>query len=66
MKRTRSKKSRVTVPLRVRGNLGHKIKDLISLIREVIGSLAKNTMTKSCKRFRSRIEAVIAADDNFI
>ena len=52
--------------LRVRENPDQKIKDLISLIREVIGSLAKNTMTKSCKRFRSRIEAVIAADDNFI
>jgi hypothetical protein len=29
-----------------------------------MGSLAKNTMAKSCKRFRSGIEAVVAADDN--
>jgi hypothetical protein len=31
-----------------------------------MGSLAKNTMAKSCKRFRSGIEAVVVVDDNFI
>jgi hypothetical protein len=30
-----------------------------------MGSLAKNTMAKSCKWFRSGIEAVVAAVDNF-
>jgi hypothetical protein len=28
--------------------------------------LARNTVEKSSKRFRSQIEAVLAADDNFI
>jgi hypothetical protein len=31
-----------------------------------MGFLARNTVEKSCKRIRSRIEAVITADDNFI
>jgi hypothetical protein len=35
-------------------------------IREVMGFLARDTVERSCKRFRSRIKAVVAADDNFI
>jgi hypothetical protein len=31
-----------------------------------MGFPARNTKEKSCKRFRSRIEAAVAADDNFI
>jgi hypothetical protein len=31
-----------------------------------MGFLARNTVEKYCERFRSRIEAVVAADDNFI
>jgi hypothetical protein len=33
---------------------------------EVMGFLARNTVAKSCKRFRSRIEDIVAADGNFI
>jgi hypothetical protein len=35
-------------------------------MKEVMGFLARNIMEKYCKRFRSRIEAAVAADDNFI
>jgi hypothetical protein len=35
-------------------------------IREVMGSLDRNTMAKACKRFRSRIEDVVNADGSFI
>jgi hypothetical protein len=38
----------------------------ISKIREVVGSLARNIVTKACKRFRSRIEDIVDADDSFI
>ena len=44
----------------------HKTKDLIPQIKEVMGFLARNTMEKYSKRFRSRIEAAVTADDNFI
>ncbi len=44
----------------------HKTKDLIPQMKEVIGFLARNTKQKYCKRFRHRIEAAVAADDNFI
>jgi hypothetical protein len=30
-----------------------------------MGFLARNTVAKACRRFRSRIEAVVAADGNF-
>jgi hypothetical protein len=33
---------------------------------EVMGFLARNTVAKFCKRFRSRIEAVVTADGSFI
>jgi hypothetical protein len=35
-------------------------------IREVMESLARNTVAKACKRFWSRIEDVVDADDSFI
>ena len=44
----------------------HKTKDLIPQIKEVMGFLARNTMEKYSKRFRSQIEAVVAADGIFI
>jgi hypothetical protein len=31
-----------------------------------MGFLARNTVAESCKRFRSRIAAVVADDGNFI
>jgi len=43
-----------------------KTRDLIHYIMEVMGFLTRNTVAKSCKRFRSRIDAVVAADGNFI
>jgi hypothetical protein len=52
--------------LRVRANPQKKTRDLILYIREVMGFLARNTVAKSCKMFRSRIDAVVAADGNFI
>ncbi len=44
----------------------NKTRDLVPYIREVMGFLARNTMEKSCERFRSLIDAVIAVDGNFI
>ncbi len=35
-------------------------------ITEVMGNLDKDTVAKACRRFRSWIEAVVAADGNFI
>ena len=44
----------------------NKIADLIEKIKEVMGSLDRDTVARSCRRFCSRIEAVIAADGDFI
>ena len=52
--------------LRVRAKLRNLTKDLISKIRGVMVSLVGNTVAKACKRFRSRIEAVVAAVGSFI
>jgi hypothetical protein len=52
--------------LRFRANPQKKTRDLIPYIREVMGFLARNTVVKSCKRFRSRIEDIVAADGHFI
>jgi hypothetical protein len=52
--------------LRVRANPQKKTRDLIPYIREVMGFLARTTVAKSCKMFRFRIDAVVAADGNFI
>ncbi len=43
-----------------------KTRDLIHYIMEIMGFLARNTVAKSCKRFKSRIDAVVDADGNFI
>jgi hypothetical protein len=35
-------------------------------MKALVGSLDRDTVAKACKRFRSRIEAVLTADKNFI
>jgi hypothetical protein len=52
--------------LRVNKKPHNKTEDLIQKIKEVMGSLDRDTVAKACKRFRSRIEAVVAADGDFI
>jgi hypothetical protein len=46
--------------------LRNKSKDLIQKIKEVMGSLARDTLAKTCMSFRCRIKAVFTADGNFI
>jgi hypothetical protein len=43
----------------------NKNEDLIQKIKEVMGSLIKNTVAKAYKSLMSGIEAVINADGNF-
>jgi hypothetical protein len=52
--------------LSVNANSGHKSKDLIQKTKEVMGSLARDTLAKACTSFRSRIEVVFTADGSFI
>jgi hypothetical protein len=44
----------------------NKSKDLIQKMKEVMGSLARDTLAKACTSFRSRIEVVFTADGSFI
>ena len=44
----------------------NKSKDLIQKMKEVMGSLARDTLAKACTSFRSRIEALFTADGSFI
>jgi hypothetical protein len=44
----------------------NKTEDLVKKIKEVMGSLDKHTVAKACRRYHSRIEAVVAADGDFI
>jgi hypothetical protein len=44
----------------------NKTEDLVKKIKEVMGYLDKHTVAKACRRFRSRIQAVVAADGDFI
>jgi hypothetical protein len=46
--------------------VSHKSKDLIQKMKEVMGSLARDTLAKACTRFRSRIEIVFTANGSFI
>jgi hypothetical protein len=39
---------------------------MVHKIKEVMGSLEKDTMAMTCKLFMSRIEAVVAAGGSFI
>ncbi len=50
---------------RVRAKPHDKTKNLILKIRGVMVSLAKSIVAKTCKRFRSQIEAVVAVDGSF-
>ena len=52
--------------LRVKANPDNKTKNLILKIRGVMVSLARNIVAKTCKRFRSQIEAVVTAVGIFI
>jgi hypothetical protein len=53
--------------LKVNAAPQNKNKDLIKKIKEAMGSLNRDTMAKACRRFRSRIKAIVAAaDGNFI
>jgi hypothetical protein len=44
----------------------NKTEDLILKIKEVMGSLDRDTVAKAFKWYTSRIEAVITADGDFI
>ncbi len=57
---------RASLKLRVRAKPRNKTKNLILKIRGVMGSLARNIVAKTCKRFRSQIESVATADGSFI
>jgi hypothetical protein len=48
--------------LRVNAKSHKKFKDLIQKMKEMMGSLARDTLAKACTSFRSRIEAVFTAD----
>jgi hypothetical protein len=52
--------------LRVKAKFRNKSKDLIRKMKEVMGSLARDTLVKACTSFRSRIEALFTADGSFI
>jgi hypothetical protein len=52
--------------LRVRAKPHNETKNLILKIMGVMVSLARNIVANTCKRFRSQIEAVVAADGSFI
>ncbi len=44
----------------------NKTEDLIVKIKEVMGTLDRDTVAKAYKRYMSRIEAVVTADGSFI
>ena len=52
--------------LRVKAKFRNKSNDLIQKMKEVVGSLARDTLAKACMSFRSRIEALFTADGSFI
>jgi hypothetical protein len=52
--------------LRVNAKSRNLLKDLIQKIKEVMGSLDRDTVAKAYTSFRSRIEVVFTADGNFI
>ncbi len=52
--------------LRVKAKFRNKSKGLIQKMKEVMGSLPGDTLTKACTSFRPRIEAVFTADGSFI
>ncbi len=44
----------------------NKTDDLTKRIKEAMGSLDRDTVAKACRRFCSRIEAIVADDGVFI
>jgi len=52
--------------LRVKAKFRNKSDDLIPKMKEVMGSLARDTLAKAFMSFRSRIEALCTADGSFI
>jgi hypothetical protein len=52
--------------LRVKAKSRNKSKALIQKMKEVMGSLARDTLAKACTSFRSRIEALFTADGGFV
>jgi hypothetical protein len=52
--------------LRVKAKSRNKSNDLIQKMKEVMGSLARDTLAKACTSFRSRIEALFTADGSCI
>ncbi len=44
----------------------NKTEDLNKKIKEVMGSFDRDTVARACRRFSSRIEAVIATDGDYI
>ena len=52
--------------LRVKAKSRNKSKDLILKMKEVMGSLARDTLAKACKSLRPRIEALFTSDGSFI
>ncbi len=47
--------------LRVKAKPHNKTKDLLQKIKEVMGSLDRDTVAKTFKRYRSRVEAAVIA-----
>jgi hypothetical protein len=52
--------------LMVKAKPHNKTKDLILKIKEVMGSLDRDTVAKAFKKYASRIEAVVTADGDLI
>ncbi len=52
--------------LKVKAKSQNKSKDLIQKMKEVMGSLGRDTLAMACMSFRSRIKAVFTADGSFI
>ncbi len=52
--------------LMVKAKPHNKTEDLILNIKEVMGSLDRDTVAKAYKSYMSRIDAVVTADGSFI
>jgi hypothetical protein len=52
--------------LKVNAKPHNRIEDLFQKMKVLVGFLDRDTMAKACKRFRSRIEAFITANNHFL
>ena len=52
--------------LKVKAKSRNKSKDLIQKMKEVMGSLGRDTLVKASTSFRARIRALFTADGSFI